>query len=177
VTDPFAELRRWTAPTPSQRVLQQEFVAHSNSHANPASRDCLPDHLTASALVLSTDGTQVLLALHRKVQIWLQFGGHVEPEDQSLAEAALREAREESGIPQVELRSSSPVQLDRHPAPCAQQARHHLDVQFVATASPQARVVVSDESWDVQWFDVAALPTPTDDAVRRLVRAAVAQTS
>jgi 8-oxo-dGTP pyrophosphatase MutT (NUDIX family) len=173
VTDPAAELGGWHPPDPRQASLLTEFIEHSTAHAAPASRDCLPDHLTASALVLDPEGTRVLLCLHRKVGLWLQFGGHVEPSDATLADAALREAREESGLATVELHSATPVQLDRHGAPCSAKARHHLDVQFLALAVASSAPVVSEESLDVRWFDVGALPEKTDHAVTELVAAAL----
>jgi 8-oxo-dGTP pyrophosphatase MutT (NUDIX family) len=112
-----------------------------------------------------------MLALHRKVQLWLQFGGHIEASDGSLLGAARREAVEESGLGHLEL-GSDPVQLDRHAAPCGRRVRHHLDVQFCAVADRSDVPVISAESVDVRWFPVSELPNDTDDAVRSLVRAA-----
>ena len=56
----------------------------------------------------------MLLTLHRKGGFWAQFGGHCEPSDTTLADAALREAREESGIEELRLVGDGPVDLDRH---------------------------------------------------------------
>ena len=150
---------------------RQDVVAYLRTHADALHRDCRPDHVTASALVLSKDGQRVLLDLHRKVRMWLQFGGHVEAADGDLAETALREAREESGIAQLSLWSPQPVRIDVHPAPCG--ARNHLDVQFVAWCDPDLDPSPSAESHDVRWFDVDALPQPTDAAVEALVATGV----
>ena len=150
---------------------RRDVVAYLLAHADGLHRDCRPDHVTASAIVLSKDGRKVMLDLHRKVQLWLQFGGHVEPSDVDLAEAALREAREESGITQLSLWSTQPVRIDVHPAPCG--ARNHLDVQFVAWCDSDLEPTPSAESHDVRWFDVDLLPRPTDDAVEALVAAGV----
>jgi 8-oxo-dGTP pyrophosphatase MutT (NUDIX family) len=156
-----------------QRRLRDEFLSvMAAGAAGPAStmtRDGRPDHLTASCVVLTVDGAGVLLDLHRKVGRWLQFGGHLEPADESLADAGLREATEESGLAELRLLPGGPVRLDRHPAPCG--GRFHLDVQFAAAA---ARVAprASAESHAVAWFDPGALPADTDDSVRRLVEQA-----
>ena len=166
-----AELEAWRCPDVHQESLRHEFVEHARANQEPASRHCRPDHLTGSALVLSTDGARVLLGLHGKVGRWLQFGGHIEEVDATLADAALREGREESGIQDLKLHVPEPVQLDRHKAPCASDARHHLDVQFLALAAADAVPAVSEESIDVRWFAVDELPSDTDDAVRRLVAA------
>lgn len=164
------ELSLWEPPTPSQANLRQDFVAHLQEHPNGWSRDCRPDHLTASALVVDAARTSVLLCLHRKVGLWLQFGGHIEPEDLSVAEAALREAQEESGIDDVVLVGGGPLRLDRHAAPCDSRARHHLDVQYLAVVPDGAQPRTSGESLDVRWFRADGLPEATDDAVRQLVR-------
>jgi len=161
---------------PRQQKLREEFLAVLAAHSDALDRTCLPDHLTASAVVMSPDGRQVMLDLHRKVGRWLQFGGHAEPDDHDLAATGLREAQEESGIEALVLVQGGPARLDRHPAPCAPgRARDHLDVQFVAVAAAGAVPTVSAESHDVRWFDVTGLPEPTDDSVRSLVADAVAR--
>ena len=169
------ELANWKPPTPSQAHLRDDFVAHLTTHDDGCERGCRPDHLTASALVVDSSGSQVLLCLHRKVGLWLQFGGHIENRDTSVASAALREAREESGIDALMLIGSEPVRLDRHAAPCDANARHHLDVQYLAVAPAGAQPTVSSESLDVRWFSAEALPEQTDDAVRQLVADAMAR--
>jgi 8-oxo-dGTP pyrophosphatase MutT (NUDIX family) len=171
------ELERWQPPTPSQALLRDDFVAHLSTHDDGCERGCRPDHLTASALVVDGAGSRVLLCLHRKVGLWLQFGGHIEAGDISVADAALREAKEESGIEALTLIGSEPVRLDRHAAPCDADARYHLDVQYLAMAPGGAEPSVSSESLDVRWFDPDALPEQTDEAVRQLVADALALTS
>lgn len=166
-------LVRWTPPSPGQALLRDDFVLCLATHDDGCNRLGRPDHLTASALVVNAERTRVLLCLHRKVGRWLQFGGHIETVDQSLADAALREAKEESGIVDLALLDAAPVRLDRHPAPCGGGARFHLDVQFAAVAPAGAEPIVSEESLDVAWFGPDDLPDDTDDAVRALVDHAV----
>jgi 8-oxo-dGTP pyrophosphatase MutT (NUDIX family) len=137
-------------------------------------RDSGPAHLTASALVLDATATKVLLTLHRKGGFWAQFGGHCEPGDPTLLAAAMREATEESGVDGLLAVSDEPVDLDRHAlssafGPCAE----HLDVRYAVVAPDGAAPVVSDESSDVAWFPVDALPHGAVD-LDRLVGAAVA---
>jgi len=170
VSSALNELSPWQPPTGAQAQLKEDFVAHLRQHDDGWSPACRPDHLTASALVVNTSRTMVLLCLHRKVGLWLQFGGHIEAEDRSVAEAALREAREESGIDGLTMVGDRPLRLDRHAAPCDPQARHHLDVQYLAVAPDGVEPRTSGESLDVRWFVSDALPDATDDAVRQLVR-------
>ena len=138
-------------------------------HPDALRRTHRPAHVTASAVVLEASGLGTLLVLHRKVGLWLQPGGHVEPGDTSLAGAALREATEETGVAGLDV-DPRPLLLDRHSAPCG--AEHHLDVQFLVRAPVPAAPSVSAESLDVRWWPVDDLPRQRVD-LGPLVRAGV----
>ncbi len=101
----------------------------------PLSRDQPGAHFTASALVVDPARERTLLVRHRKLGRWLQPGGHVEPGDASLLEAALREAREETGLA-VEPAAAVPLDVDVHeiPARNGTPAHLHLDVRFLLVA-------------------------------------------
>jgi 8-oxo-dGTP pyrophosphatase MutT (NUDIX family) len=164
----FADsLRSWPAPDDEQSRLRDAYRAFVASQGEAAGRrDGGPEHLTASCFVLSEDLARVLLCYHRKGRFWVQLGGHVEPVDASLPETALREAREESGLGDVRLVTTVPGDLNRHELASAFGAcRAHWDVGYVAVASPDGPVVVSEESEDVRWFDVGALPADTPDGL------------
>jgi 8-oxo-dGTP pyrophosphatase MutT (NUDIX family) len=171
--DALRVLRGWSAPDHRQERLRRQYVGHLERHADGASRDCYPDHLTAGALIVSADRSQVLLTLHAKAREWFHMGGHCEPGDATLAGAALREACEESGVAELEL-DPVPVQLDRHEvAFCGGRGLvRHLDVRFLATAPEGSEHAVSDESLDVRWWPVHALPTEAED-MRGLVAVAL----
>ncbi|MCW2815959.1 MAG: hypothetical protein JWN84_3414 [Nocardioides sp.] len=169
--DALAVLRGWAAPTPAQEALRAHYVRHLETHPDAMTRECRPEHLTASTLVLSDDRTHVLLTLHAKAREWFQFGGHPEDVDATLAGAALREAVEESGLAPDDLDlDPRPVRLDAHAVPfCGPGGDvRHLDVMFRAVARPGARHAVSEESLDVRWWPVDALPNPElEDFVAR----------
>ena len=174
-TDALAVLTDWAPPTPAQAALRDRYVAHLRAHPDGLARECRPDHVTASTVVLSADRSRVLLTLHAKARRWFQLGGHCEPGDATLAGAALREAAEESGI--AGLRPAPyPVHLDEHAVPfCGPAADvHHLDVRFVALAPADAAPAVSEESLDVRWWPVDALPDPD---LAEVVAAALQSTS
>ena len=162
-------LAGWRAPDADQELLRQEYLAHLDAHADGLLRSCLPDHVTASTVVLSPDGDQVLLTLHAKAGAWFQLGGHTEDGDTTLTGAALREAREESGLDDLRL-DPEPVQLDRHEVPfCGgRPGTRHLDVRFLAVAPPGHAHAVSDESVDVRWWPVGELPSD-EPSLRQLV--------
>jgi 8-oxo-dGTP pyrophosphatase MutT (NUDIX family) len=171
--DATAVLTGWVPPDVTQAQLRAQYLEHLGRRADGMWRECHPDHVTASTLLLSHDRSHVLLTLHRKLRRWLQMGGHCEHDDRTLAAAAWREAREESGIPALDL-DEVPVLLSRHAVPCGPvRPAHHLDVQYVARVADGAVAVASEESEDVRWFRVDRLPEGVDDSVRDLVRHAL----
>lgn len=161
----------WPAPDPEQARLRRLFLARCEQGPDALRREGQPSHLTASGVVLDRSCTRVLLVLHRRIGRWLQPGGHLEPGDRSLALAALRECVEETGIGELALLDGVPVHLDAHAAPCG--AETHLDVRFVVVAPERAEPTVSDESLDVAWFAVDALPATSRADLEPLVGAAV----
>ncbi|MET9504692.1 NUDIX hydrolase [Streptomyces sp. NPDC006622] len=152
-----------------QDELRQDYLGHLAAHPDGMWKACAAGHLTASALVIDPERGRVLLTLHRKLRMWLQMGGHCEPQDASLAAAALREATEESGVPGLTLLRGGPVRLDRHPipAPC----HWHLDVQYAAVAPPGSTEAISDESLDLRWFPYDKVVEVADESVVRLLEA------
>lgn len=150
-----------------QTELRQIYLDHLAAHPDGLWKACGDGHITASALVVDPEHGRVLLTLHKKLRMWLQMGGHCEPEDATLAQAALREGTEESGIPGLSLLPGGPVRLDRHLTPCA----WHLDVQYAAIAPSGAVEAISDESLDLRWFAYDEVGGVADDSVVRLLEA------
>jgi len=170
--DATSVLRGWSAPDAGQERLRRAYLDHLAAHADAVAKAGPPAHLTASCVVLDPRGTRVLLTLHRRAREWFQFGGHLEAGDASLWAAARREGREESGLDALEP-LPDPVQLDRHTLVGSfGRCREHLDVRYAAVAPEDAVAAVSDESIDVRWWPVDALPGGTRAELTPLVSAA-----
>ena len=167
--DALRVLTSWHAATPDQERLRQRYAEHLIAHPDGMWRSCVPDHVTVGALVVSADGSSVLLNLHAKARRWFHFGGHCEPGDETLAGVALREVLEESGLTSVRL-GEEPVQLSEHAVPFCSPGDdvHHLDVRYAAVADDSAHAV-SDESLDVRWWPVDDLPD-LEEEMQELIR-------
>jgi len=135
-------------------------------------RDCFPGHYTGSAWLVSPRGTQVLLTHHRKLDRWLQLGGHADG-DADLGAVALREAGEESGLQGLVLEPAI-YDLDRHwiPPRGADPGHWHYDVRFVVRATKSTDFVLSSESKALAWRDVAEIARNDqfDESMRRMAR-------
>ncbi|MFZ4894916.1 NUDIX hydrolase [Plantibacter sp. Mn2098] len=140
-------------------TLLQHYLSQITEHG-PASLDrSRSEHLTASAFVLDDDLTRTLLCYHRKGDFWVQPGGHLDETDESLHSAALRELGEETGITRFVAQSQRPADIDRHAlgdgfGACS----WHLDVGFIVIADPTELTTLSDESLQLAWWPLDALP-------------------
>ena len=134
-------------------------------------RDAFPAHFTGSALVVSANGTHCLLNHHRKLDRWLQFGGHCDGEEDLLA-VAQREAFEESGIDGLIVASRRPFDLDIHEIPAIgdESAHFHYDIRYVLIAPAQAEFRPSPESNELLWFSADEVKRlELDNGLRRMV--------
>ena len=166
-TDAVGVLERWSAPDSGQDKLRTEYLDHLAAYPDAMWKPCKAGHLTASAQVVDPPRERVLLTLHAKLRMWLQTGGHCEPGDGTLGQAALRESTEESGIEGLRLLRPVPVRLDRHHTPCA----WHLDVEYAVLAPPGAVEAISEESIDLRWFGYEEAAEVADETVIRLLTA------
>ncbi|WP_395307754.1 NUDIX domain-containing protein [Mycobacterium sp. AMU20-3851] len=164
-------LSDWDAPSPEQDSLRHAVLSFVLGRPDACRRACEPGHITASALVLDQHRTHALLTLHPRVGRWLQLGGHCEESDTDITAAALREATEESGIAGLRIQSELAA-LHVHPITCSLGLpTRHLDMQFVVTAPEGAEITRSDESLDLRWWRLDALPGD-DPALLALAAAA-----
>jgi 8-oxo-dGTP pyrophosphatase MutT (NUDIX family) len=156
-----------------------QILALCRQHPDIRSRECMPGHLTGSGLVVHATSGRVLLNHHRKLDRWLQFGGHFDGE-QLPAAVALREGREESGLNDLRLAPLAPpapvpFDVDVHtiPARGAQPEHLHLDIRYLLLTDSPEMAAPSAESHTIRWFDFAqtqALPLTSE--LRRMIEKA-----
>jgi 8-oxo-dGTP pyrophosphatase MutT (NUDIX family) len=166
------ELRAYVPADPREDAMRARLVAFVAAHADAFERTLLTGHVTASAWIVDPARTRALLAHHRKLGKWLQLGGHVDG-DPDVRRAALREAREESGLTSLRFVSSGIYDLDVHPIPArpGEPAHDHYDVRFALEADPTEPLVTSAESHGLAWIALGDLPSyGADESVLRLAR-------
>lgn len=165
----IALLSDWPAPDAAQDSLRHAVLAFVHARPDACRRECVPGHVTASALVLYHTGRQVLLTLHPRLGRWVQLGGHCDDDDSGIVAAALREATEESGIDGLRIEPQLAA-IHVHPVTCSLGVpTRHLDLQFMAHAPAGAQIAISDESEDLRWWPADALPEGADHALAYLV--------
>lgn len=176
----LARLRRYREMFPAEDDAAARVQALVAAHDDCLLRTCVPGHVTASAFVLDATRTQFLLTHHRKLDRWLQVGGHVDGEaDAHLA--ALREAREESGMAAFTIVPADadlgvPLDVDVHPIPArGSEPRHdHHDLRYLLIAEPGQDLVLSDESHALRWFPLAGFASVLSEPnLRRLAEKAI----
>ena len=129
-------------------------------------------HLTGSAWLVSNDGQRALLMHHRKLNRWLQPGGHADG-NADLAQVALREAEEESGLTELYVESDIyDLDLHRIPARGNEPEHWHYDVRFVVRARGSELFIQNEESLALAWFDIQKLAYDgeRDESIRRMAQ-------
>ncbi len=154
----LALLRRYEAEHPDELACVSRITSLVTASPHCFERSCMPGHITASVWIASADRNRFLLTHHKKLNRWLQLGGHADG-DPDVREVALREAREESGMGEFDFlpaQEPSLIDVDVHRIPAfgGEAAHHHHDLRFLLIAKPDQPIQVSDESHDVAWFDL-----------------------
>lgn len=172
----LALIDRYEQRFPDESITVRRIRAFVEANPNCFERSLLSGHVTGSAWLLSPQGDAVLLTHHRKLNIWVQLGGHADG-DADVGRVALREAREESGIDRIEPVSMEIFDIDIHeiPARGAEPAHWHYDCRFLLRAETMD-YVVNEESHDLAWIGLDEIAGYTDEeSVMRMVRKSRAQ--
>lgn len=165
-------LRRYRDQWQGDADVVAQFEDFAQTHADAFERSNPVAHFTGSVWLVSADGERVLLMHHRKLDRWLQPGGHADG-DTDLARVALREAEEETGLAGLHV-DGGIFDVDRHRIPArADEPEHwHYDLRYVVRASADESFVVNAESHALAWRPVneVAADETLDASLRRMAR-------
>lgn len=165
-------LQRHTPADATEQAMTQATIEFVRTYPNCFDRSLLIGHVTGSAWIVSPDRQQVLLIHHRKLDRWLQPGGHADG-DPDVAAVALREAQEETGLTSLRIIDDGIFDVDVHEIPSRKDVPAHLhyDVRFLLEADPLEAFGDSDEIKNIRWFSIEMAKTITDsESILRMVR-------
>ena len=170
--DVIRQLRDYRARWENESDVVDRFIAFIAAHPDGFERELKIGHVTGSAWVVDRAGTHVLLTHHKKLDMWVQLGGHADG-DADVFRVALREAEEESGLDALVPVSRRIFDVDVHRIPARREEPEHFhwDVRYAFRALGGETYRVSGESHDLAWIEIAALETVTrEESMWRMAR-------
>ncbi len=161
-------LNKISAHTPFNKVEaahQQSVLSFVQQHGDFYKRSLKKGHITGSAWIINPQYNHVLMLHHKKLDRWLQPGGHTEQDADVLA-TARREAQEETGILDLRTISDAIFDIDIHTIPGNKKEAEHLhyDIRYLFETALTTAPTVSDESNDVRWFTLEEIASSNDEA-------------
>jgi 8-oxo-dGTP pyrophosphatase MutT (NUDIX family) len=166
------EIRAHRALDAHEEGMRLQIEAFIAEHERFFDRSLSIGHLTGSAWILNRERTHALLTHHRKLDLWVQLGGHVE-EDADMLSAAWREAREESGLPNVHPMTEKIFDVDIHRIPPRKDEPEHFhyDIRYIFSADPNSDLTISPESKTLAWVSLEKISELTrEESILRMIR-------
>lgn len=167
------KLHVYSPESEEEKGFRASFLAFIKSNNDCFERTLVEGHITGSAWIVNKSRSKALLTHHRKLNRWLQPGGHADG-DPDIIQVATNEAIEESGLTMVKLVSTAIFDIDIHTIPpFRNDPRHlHYDVRFLFEADDKAPLTISNESKDLAWVPLNKLGQFIDsnDSILRMAR-------
>ena len=159
-------------PRSDQEAVDVERVRRLTASGDPWIRSS-PLHVTGSAVILHPDSGRVLLRWHARMQAWLQVGGHADASETDPFDVALREAREETGLPDLtawpDPLQRSVIQIVVVPVPAGkgEPVHEHADVRYVLSTAQPSAATPETSSAPLRWLSLKdALDVVGEDNLR-----------
>src|SRR5690606_33049579 len=151
-------LENYRTPFEEEQAFLSDFIHLTDDHL-AFSRERKEGHFTASSWIVNKRRTHALLTLHKKLNRWLQLGGHADG-NENLLKVALDEAREESGLSSLRIVDQFIFDIDKHSIPAnPKEDRHfHYDVRYLIEAEIDEPLTLSAESKDLAWVSFESVP-------------------
>lgn len=163
----LSALKHYRAFDERETAMVYRLIDFLEAAPHPFDRATPEGHVTASAWVTDASCTHALLTHHRRLERWLQLGGHVES-DATLLDSALREVHEESGLTRVRALYESVWDVDIHKIPKPDHL--HYDIRFLMVADRSEPLTVSSESKELAWFPIDGIAALSPEpSIARLV--------
>jgi len=149
-------------------LAEQEYkkiiIEFLNNYPNAFERSLEVGHITASAWLVNKDNTKALLMHHKKLNIWVQLGGHCDGDTNPLA-VAIKEAQEESGIMNIKPVHINIFDIDVHfiPENKKEKGHYHYDIRFLLQVTSDEDYVQNEESNALAWIDKNKEKLPTNE--------------
>lgn len=156
----------------AERLSIERTLVELDRLDDPFDQESDPVHVTGSAIVVGSRG--VILLKHKRLGLWLQPGGHVDP-GETPWEGALREAHEETGLEvtfaDVDVDADGVPRLVHVDVHAGGRGHTHLDLRYVVRAGDADPDPPEGESQEIAWFDwPAAIDRASDDRLTTLLR-------
>lgn len=154
------QLKDYQPSSAEEQLTVEKTIRFIESNSDCFQRSNQAGHLTASAWIINQEQTSALLTRHRKLNIWIQCGGHADGVTDLLT-VAQKEASEETGLNSLEPLSTIIFDVDIHIIPTYQNINEHLhyDVRFLLSADITEPIIRSAESHDLAWVDLEKIET------------------
>lgn len=168
----LAAIARYGLRYPNEAETVNRITRFIEQHKDCFQRTLEIGHITGSAWIINAKNSHALFTHHRKLNMWLQLGGHADGES-SVQNVALREAYEESGLSSLELLSAEIFDIDIHliPERKGEKAHFHYDVRYLIRTQRDDPVSISKESYDLAWFSPEEIAAQFgDESIQRMAR-------
>ena len=144
--------------------MLDEIIQFVSEHSDCFERRLQCGHITGSAWIIDLNRSHALLTHHRKLDRWLQLGGHSDGDSNTL-NVALREGQEESGLKALCPVSEAIFDVDVHliPARKDEPDHYHYDIRFLLKADRNHPLIISDESNKLAWVALDEIEKLADD--------------
>lgn len=148
-------LSSYQATSEEDFSIFNRFRDFINSNSLCFSRSLTSGHVTGSAWIVDKKRRFALFAHHKKLDMWLQLGGHCD-DDPNVYSVALKEAEEESGLLSIHPISVEIFDLDIHTIPKRKKegAHDHYDARFLFEADRSEKLTLSEESKELAWIEI-----------------------
>ena len=169
----FEKLESYKPEDANEERMRQQTVEFILANPNCFERSLQIGHVTGSAWIISSDRSQALLTHHRKLDRWMQLGGHSDGNPNTL-DVAFREATEESGLSDIKIASNKIFDIDVHliPARGEEPEHFHYDIRWLFEADLKIPLIISSESKDLKWLPLEQiiLDDNTTESIPRMVK-------